>query len=70
MRQCSHKRTGIVTNQPDSLGSAAYPERGRAHAARNCCDRPECIKAAKSWAAGVTNETAYYVPDADRSLRL
>jgi hypothetical protein len=64
VKQCNHARKGIVTNQPDGY------DRNRAHAARNCCDRPACIEAAKSWAAGITNETAYYVPDSDRTARL
>lgn len=64
MTPCRHKRTGIVTNQPGTY------DRNRAHAAVIVCDRDECITKAKKWAAGETNETAYYVPDADRSLRL
>lgn len=70
MAQCTHKRTGIVTNQPDSLAPGVMYDRHRAHAACNCCDREPCIKAAKRWVAAETNEPAYYVPDADRSLRL
>ena len=64
VKQCTHTRKGIVTNQPDGfIGSLA-------HASRICCDRPECIRAAKSYVAGITNTTAYFVPDADRSQRL
>lgn len=59
MRQCTHARKGIVTNQPDSL------DLKRSHAARTVCDREPCITAAKRWVAAKTNETAYYVPDDD-----
>lgn len=52
-----HKRTGIVTNQPDGY------DRDRPHAATVVCARPECQEKAIRWVAGQTNETAVYVPD-------
>jgi hypothetical protein len=57
MRQCTHRRKGIVTTHPDGY----VP--GEAHAARNCCDRPDCIQAATSWCAGKANRTAHWSPD-------
>lgn len=62
MRQCRHKREGIVTNQPEE-----YDAR-RAHASRQCCSRPSCVDAAISWVAGRTNETAYWIPDDTREV--
>lgn len=72
VKQCTHARKGIVTNQPEWLsqtGSIGL-DLTKPHAARACCDREDCIKAAKRWVAGEVNGTAYYVPDADRSVRL
>jgi hypothetical protein len=63
MRQCTHARKGIVTTHPNGYS----PDGG--HAARNCCDRPDCIRAAISWCASKANRTAYYVADADRAAR-
>lgn len=60
MRQCTHARRGIVTNQPGTY------DRTRPHASTTVCDRPECIAAAISWVAGKTNETAIHIRDADR----
>lgn len=40
--KCDHRRKGIVTSSVD-------PVKGEAHAATNCCDRPECIEDAKGW---------------------
>ena len=57
MRQCTHVRKGIVTNQPGEYDST------RALAARSVCARQPCIDAAISWVAGDTNETAVHVVD-------
>ncbi len=63
MKQCIHARKGIVTTHPNG-----YVADG-GHAARDCCDRPDCITAAVSWCAGKANRSAYYVADADRAAR-
>lgn len=58
--KCSHKRRGIVT-------SGEYVE-GEAHAATNCCDRPDCIEDAKLWVNRMTlSRTAYYKSDVVRA---
>jgi hypothetical protein len=58
-----HTRTGIVTNQP-----GAY-DKSRPHASTVVCDRPECQARAIRWVAGMTNETAVYVPDETKGIR-
>ena len=59
-RQCTHARRGIVTTHPDG------PPIDGAHAARNCCDRPECIAAAQQWVASKAHRDGRYVPDGAR----
>jgi hypothetical protein len=64
MSPCKHIRTGIVTNQPGEY------DPNRPHASVTCCNRGVCRDKAKRWVAGQTNETAYFIPDYDRSLQL
>jgi hypothetical protein len=61
MRQCTHARKGIVSNQLTGY------DKNRPLASRAVCDRPACIEAARQWAAGFTNEPAFYLSDVDRS---
>jgi len=63
VRQCTHVRKGIVTNQP--IGH----DYDRSLASRVVCDRQACIDAAISWVAGQTNEPATHLRDADRGIR-
>jgi hypothetical protein len=57
---CRHKRSGIVTNQPNGY-DPTLP-----HASTTTCDRDGCIQKAIRWVAGETNMTAYLKRDADR----
>lgn len=59
VRQCTHARRGIVSNQDLSAGY----DRTRPLFSRAVCDREECIAAAIAWSAGGANETARYYPD-------
>jgi len=52
-----HKRTGIMTNQPDGY------DKNRPIAATDVCWREQCQRKARFWVQGVTGETAVYVPD-------
>ena len=54
-----HRRTGIVTNQPNR----GPIDMSRPHAATIVCGREECQRKAIQWVARTTNETAVYVPD-------
>jgi hypothetical protein len=56
---CEHPRRGIVTTAPNGY-------KGGAHAATNCCDRPECVKDAARWARNLTGLDATFVPDRRR----
>lgn len=60
MPMCRHKRKGIVTNQPNGI------EWAKPHAARDTCDRPDCIVATGRWVSGITGMTAYYRADANK----
>ena len=62
MAVCRHTRRGIVTNQ---LGPF---DPNRPHAAASCCARIDCIRATGQWVSGKTGETAYWIPDRDRTL--
>jgi hypothetical protein len=66
---CRHVRLGIITNQPESLLPGATSDKARPLCSVTTCERPECIKKYKRYVAGESNETAYYVPDADRTVR-
>lgn len=58
---CSHKRKGIVTNQPGEY------DRARPHASVSVCDRDVCIAKAIRYVAAQTNETAHMCYDAARA---
>jgi hypothetical protein len=62
MKDCTHARRGIVTSHPNGLPG----HDGGPHAARSCCDRPECIDAGVRWVASMTNMPGHFVSDRTR----
>jgi hypothetical protein len=62
MKACTHTRRGIVTSHPNGLPRGDDGP----HAARTCCDRPECIDAGVRWVASRTNTPGHFVRDSVR----